>query len=178
MNPVPRLKPEIPLPPYAYIPSSLLPHPTSHPLGHQYGSEIQAPTFFDAGQWRNCIPFLLGIDLFNNGYYWEAHESWEMLWRCTWRGSDAAKFLKALIKLSAAGVKLREVLPAGVRSHAGRAKELLQELSGRHGRYMGLELSALTALADRFLEAATALEIDSAPAERYFWMFPAMEEGQ
>ncbi|TGQ49534.1 DUF309 domain-containing protein, partial [Mesorhizobium sp. M1C.F.Ca.ET.210.01.1.1] len=24
--------------------------------------------------------FRWGIDLFNHGYYWEAHEAWEPLW--------------------------------------------------------------------------------------------------
>ncbi|MER9007639.1 DUF309 domain-containing protein [Mesorhizobium sp. M0862] len=25
--------------------------------------------------------FRWGIDLFNHGYYWEAHEAWEPLWQ-------------------------------------------------------------------------------------------------
>nr|WP_244447982.1 DUF309 domain-containing protein [Neorhizobium vignae] len=50
----------------------------------------------------------MGQDLFNHGYYWEAHEAWEGLWQAAKRGSQLRAFLKGLILLSAAGVKIRE----------------------------------------------------------------------
>ena len=62
-------------------------------------------------------PFLLGVDLFNHGYYWEAHEVWEGLWRTIDRSDPRSAFLQGLIHLAAAGVKVREGQPAGVRSH-------------------------------------------------------------
>jgi hypothetical protein len=68
--------------------------------------------------------FLWGVDLFNAGCYWEAHEVWESLWHAAGRTGPAADFLKGLIKLAAAGVKLREGRPAGLRRHAERAREL------------------------------------------------------
>jgi predicted metal-dependent hydrolase len=52
--------------------------------------------------------FLWGQDLFNHGYYWEAHEAWEGLWQTANRGTPLRAFLKALILLSAAGIKIRE----------------------------------------------------------------------
>jgi hypothetical protein len=68
--------------------------------------------------------FCWGIDLFNGGCYWEAHETWEALWHAAGRVGPTADFLKGLIKLAAAGVKLREGRPAGLRRHADRAREL------------------------------------------------------
>jgi hypothetical protein len=66
--------------------------------------------------------------LFNHGFYWEAHEAWESLWHAVGRQGPVAAWLKALIKLAAAGVKAREGNPAGVARHATRALELLAEV--------------------------------------------------
>ena len=65
-------------------------------------------------------------DLFNNGYYWEAHEAWEGLWHAYRRSGAKADFVKGLIKLSAAGVKAREGNASGVSRHARRAVELFR----------------------------------------------------
>ena len=67
-----------------------------------------------------------GFDLFNHGYYWEAHEAWERRWVAENRQGALADLLKGLIKLAAAGVKARAGKPAGVRRHARRAEELFQ----------------------------------------------------
>ena len=64
------------------------------------------------------------IDLFNHGYYWEAHEAWEAIWIALGRRGAQADFIKALIKLTAAGVKLRQRRPRGAVRHARRAAEL------------------------------------------------------
>jgi uncharacterized protein len=68
--------------------------------------------------------FLRGVALFNAGYYWEAHEVWEGLWHAYGRRGVLADVVKALIKVAAAGVKVREGQEHGVRTHAGRAAEL------------------------------------------------------
>ncbi len=47
--------------------------------------------------------FAWGQDLFNHGYYWEAHEAWEGLRQIANRGSPLRAFLKGLILLSATG---------------------------------------------------------------------------
>jgi predicted metal-dependent hydrolase len=41
-----------------------------------------------------------GIDLFNDGHYWEAHEAWEADWMPDRRGSDSG-FFKGLIQVAA-----------------------------------------------------------------------------
>ena len=66
--------------------------------------------------------FRRGIDLFNAGYYWEAHEVWEEVWHACGRRGTRADILRALIKLAAAGVKVREQQEHGVRTHAQRSR--------------------------------------------------------
>ena len=73
--------------------------------------------------------FRFGVDLFNHGYYWEAHEVWEGLWHACGRKGTLADFLKGLIRLAAAGVKAREGNPTGVIRHARRAEELFSHTS-------------------------------------------------
>jgi hypothetical protein len=138
--------PDEPLPPYAFVPGRA-PHPTSDPAGHSFGKAHAPPEPLDPGRWSASKPYLYGIDLFNAGYYWEAHEQLEGLWRAAGRKGPVADFLKALIKLAAAGVKHREGKPAGVRSHAARAAELLRGL-GPEGAFLGLPVNGLRELAE------------------------------
>jgi hypothetical protein len=72
--------------------------------------------------------FTWGCELFNHGYYWEAHEAWEGIWQVADRGSPLRSLLKALILLSAAGVKIREGKRPAAMRHAGRAAGLLRQL--------------------------------------------------
>ena len=61
-----------------------------------------------ADGWALSPAYLRGVELFNAGYYWEAHESWEALWHAHGRRGPTAGVLQGLIKLAAAGVKIRE----------------------------------------------------------------------
>lgn len=146
---MPRLVPERELPPYAFVPGRS-PHPVSDPRGHSHGLAPEQAAPPDPKRWRDCLPYLYAIDLFNHGYYWEAHEVWEGLWHACGRRGTTADFLKGLIKLAAAGVKVREGRAEGVRSHARRAAELFgqvaRELEG-DASYLGLSLRALIDLA-------------------------------
>jgi hypothetical protein len=124
--PIRRLLPEEPLPPYAFVPGQG-PHPESDPAGHSFGRQ-RPRAALDSYRWRECQPYLYGIDLFNAGYYWEAHAEWESLWLEAGRRGPVADFLKGLIQLAAAGVKEREGIPAGRVGHACRAAELWRSL--------------------------------------------------
>jgi hypothetical protein len=146
---VPRLVPEEPLPPYAFVPGRF-PHPISDSEGHRFGVELAAEKI-DPERWQQSRIYLLGLDLFNRGYYWESHVAWESLWLGCGRKGVTAAFLKGLIKLAAAGVKAREGRPQGVRSHCGRAANLWQGVCGAlrpEARFfMGLAIADLVALA-------------------------------
>jgi hypothetical protein len=145
----PRYLPDEPLPPYTFVPGQQ-PHPVSDPAGHSFGVTHAPPAPLVPERWRECHDYLRGLDLFNNGYYWEAHEAWEGLWHAAGRKGAVADFLKGLIKLAAAGVKQLEGKPKGVKSHARRAAELWR--GARGGAFLGLPVQALVELAERVVE--------------------------
>jgi hypothetical protein len=143
MDPALRLLPERPLPPYTYVPGRN-PHPVRDPGGHLHGRPPEAPPAPDPARWRASAPYLYGIDLYNRGYYWEAHEAWESLWHACGRNGPTADFLRALIRLAAAGFKVREGRPNGCLRHAAAAAGILGGLAAEAGqRFMGLDLAAL-----------------------------------
>ena len=119
----PRLLPDRPFPPYAYVPGDT-PHPTRDPGGHSYGAALEIPEPPDPEDWRACRDYLYGIDLFNHGFYWEAHEAWEGLWVASGRRGPTATYLQALISLAAAGLKARSGSARGMRANAGKAVRL------------------------------------------------------
>lgn len=45
---------------------------------------------------------MLGCDLYNHAFWWEAHEVWEAVWRRTDRTGTLGRFFKTLIQVSAA----------------------------------------------------------------------------
>ena len=142
----PRLVPDRALPPYAYLPGRQ-PHPIRDPRGHSFGIKPDDPEPPDPRRWQACRTYLYGIDLFNHGYYWEAHEVLEALWRACHRRGPMGMFFKALIALAAAGLKLRAGNLRGVRGHARRAADLFDkialEVGSDEARYMGLDVLAL-----------------------------------
>jgi hypothetical protein len=143
---IPRYVPEAALPPYSYV-SGKFPHPKRDAAGHSYG--VLAPTVppCQPRRWADCRTYLRGVDLFNHGYYWEAHEEWELLWNAAGRRGPVADFLKGLIILACAGVKAREGRVAGVRRLAQRAGELFRQTArgpvAQNDTAMGLSLPAL-----------------------------------
>jgi hypothetical protein len=146
-----RYLPDEPLPPYTHVPG-VTPHPVSDPRGHSHGRPAERPAAPDPERWQECRGFLRGVDLFNAGYFWEAHEVWEGLWHACGRTGVVATFLKGLIKLAAAGVKHLQGNPAGVRSHACRATALFRGLAAAD-RLLGLRLAELAELAEAVCRA-------------------------
>ena len=139
------------LPPYSYVPGHA-PHPVSDPAGHMHGSEHEPAEPLQPEAWDESAEYLYAIDLFNHGYYWEAHEAWESLWLSAGRTGRVGSFLKGLIKLAAAGVKAREGNPTGVSRHAKRAKELLS--GERSAKFCGLNVAKTTGFAEQLLDEA------------------------
>lgn len=142
MSNIPRYCPDRPLPPYSYVPG-LNPHPTSDPRGHSFGLHEPPPVPLDESSFHTSATYLYAIDLFNHGFYWESHEAWEALWHAAGRHGRTADFLKGLIKLAAAGVKVREGRAAGVKQHAQRAAELFRSVATASDRMFGLRLDVL-----------------------------------
>ena len=118
------------LPPYAFVPGGSWPHPNR--AERRDGAEA------------NSEPFARGVTLFNAGYYWEAHEAWEVVWHSHQRRGPTADLVKALIKLAAAGVKVRQRQPNGVVTHALRAASLIDVVRRTEGAdFLGLDLDRL-----------------------------------
>ena len=146
-------------PPYSYVPGHF-PHPISDPAGHSFGLSVSKPNPVDPANWRASPEYRRGIELFDHGFYWEAHEVWESLWHAANRTGLIADFLKALIKLAAAGVKVRAGNTAGVISHARRAKQLFRQVAQAYrpalsidSRWLGCDLEHLIAFANNIAAA-------------------------
>jgi uncharacterized protein len=156
-----RLLPDRPFPPYAYVPSHT-PHPTRDPAGHRYGAAFALPEPPDPEEWRACRDYLYGIDLFNNGFYWEAHEAWEGLWVACGRRGPTATYLQALINLAAAGFKARSGSARGMRANAAKAlrlfKSVVSQLGSHRTRYMGLDIRALADVAGTIAKSPQTTE--------------------
>jgi hypothetical protein len=164
----PRLLPDRPLPPYTYVPGRT-PHPTRDPGGHLHGRPPVRTPPPDPRHWRASPTYLHGIDLFNHGYYWEAHEAWEALWHASGRTGPAATFLQALIRLAAAGFKVREGRPAGRVRHAEAAAAAFEALAGSAGpRFMGLAPADLAREAAAIAAGDPAAMVPAAPAGPVF----------
>ena len=164
---LPRYLPDVPLPPYAHVPGRT-PHPVSDPRGHSFGHAPERAAAPDPDDWRGCRDYLRGLDLFNHGFYWEAHEVWEQLWHACGRAGPTADFLKGLIKLAAAGVKVREGRPRGVVGHARAAADLFRRGGPPDRRRFGLSLGELTRFAETVADAPPASPDPAAPAEVVF----------
>ena len=178
-----RLLPSVNPPDYAFYPGSGLPHPIRDPKGHSYGRKHtlgSGPKALCNDTWADNRNFLLAVDFFNMGFYWEAHEEWERLWRVSGADTTVGRFLKGLIKLSAAGVKVRERSIHGVRRHAASAGEMFADVAAEADldAYCGLEFTRLQFAADRAAQLAYKKEhAPGAPVRVFpFLLQPQMED--
>ena len=97
-----------PFPPYRFLPfrsGAPLPHPRNDPAGHSYGQDEECLPGFTPADWSTCEPYLYGIDLFNHGYWWEAHEALETVWLAAGRATRCGRFVQGLIQLAGAQLK-------------------------------------------------------------------------
>jgi hypothetical protein len=137
-----RYAPERPLPPYAYVPGGALPHPTQDPRGHSYRAEPPPrPEYLAPGRWRENQDYLYGVDLYNAGFLWEAHEVWEGLWHGAKHDPVQSDVLQGLIQCAAAALKVPMGQPRGLERLARAGTERLEGAARRAGGpCMGLEL--------------------------------------
>lgn len=165
-----RLLPSAELPKYTYVPGTDTPHPIRDPRGHSYGRKGRTSKPLVAEAWADNRNFLLAIDYFNFGYYWEAHDEWERLWRVSGPETTVGRFLKGLVKLSAAGIKVREQSIHGVRRHAASAGEVFADVAAEAGsdRYCGLEFTTLQFAADRAAQLSYKQELPAGKPVRVF----------
>jgi hypothetical protein len=146
----PRYQPERVLPRYAYRPGRN-PHPTRGVSGHARESVVPArPSHLPAERWRDNADYLWGVDLYNTGYFWEAHEAWEGLWRAAERDRAQRRFLQGLIQCAAACLKAAIGDDESCLRLAARALTRLRQVPADDaGLYMGLALPAFMTAFER-----------------------------
>ena len=167
---VPRLLPSVDLPGYTYTTGQGLPHPYRDPKGHSHGKKNRTVKPLIANRWAESPAYLLALDRFNHGFYWEAHDEWERLTRVSNPEALVGRFLKGLVKMAAAGLKVREQSVHGVRRHAASAGEVFADVAAECGEdhYCGLELTTLQFAADRAAQLSYKRELPSGEALRVF----------
>lgn len=136
----PRYAPDRPFPPYAFLPGRD-PHPTRHPEGHSY-TPAEAPGTYAAPEaWRDNVEYRFGVDLYNHGYLWEAHEAWEGLWHAAKHDELQAEHLQGLIQCAAAALKIAMDQPRGLERLAELGTARLERVAREAGpHFMGLDL--------------------------------------
>jgi hypothetical protein len=128
------------LPAYRHLPGQT-PHPTRDPKGHSYGHPEPDLPDLNHEDWRKSEEYLYGIDLFNEGYWWECHEALEGLWLTAGTGSPAGHVLQAVIQCAAAHLKAFTDRPQGAMR--------LHDHSLKHARWsgdrkLGLDMDGMT----------------------------------
>lgn len=140
-------------PRYRFV-RGLNPHPFRDPEGHSYALQQPESEPLSDKNWKTNESYLRGIDLYHNGYLWEAHEAWEALWRVAEDDSLEANFLQALILNAAAQIKAHQCNPIGVKAHSQGARWRLarirsQGYDGSESRFMGVDIASLIAQVKR-----------------------------
>ncbi len=123
----PRLCFQIPLPPEPYLPG-LSPPPSRHPL-EPWSGEFQQNLlghFPNPALCKRNLIYLFGIDLYHNGFFWEAHEAWEKIWRQVKSHPVTGSCLKGLIQHTAALLKIKVKNLQGAQSLSRKAISYFQ----------------------------------------------------
>lgn len=82
-----------------------MPHPRRNPRGHSYRQPEPKAQAFPSEDWQKSQDYLYGVDLYNFGYWWECHETFEALWHAVGHKTEQGNFFQALIQIAAANLK-------------------------------------------------------------------------
>jgi predicted metal-dependent hydrolase len=100
----------------------------------------------------------LGIDLFNEGRFFECHEAWEEIWK---RADGEAKlFYQGLIQAAVAILHAQRGNLEGAQSLYDKARVKLDPIPDEH---MGIALGELRAALAEFIEVAIRREASPLP---------------
>lgn len=139
-----------PFPSYRFVPGKT-PHPTRDPEGHSYNKHPEKLAAFKSGQWQSCDEYLYGIDLFNHGYWWEAHEALEAVWVAAGRQTETGLFIQGLIQIAVAHLKNFQ----GFNDVAKRmATEGLEKMKRINGIFLGINVAVFRNAVTAFFKTA------------------------
>jgi len=141
-----------PFPSNRYIPGQGM-----HPRKSPYGSHIpELPTSsikFGAKTWRDSFRYLYAIDLFNYGYWWEAHEVLEDLWIVTGKETLTGRFIQGLIQICAALLKETQSIHSGALRLAEKG---LSKILLRPDVFLGLDVTRFRDCVESFLSGESS----------------------
>ena len=115
-----------------------MPHPVIDPKGHSYGKKPPRLKYQPSEEWSRNEEYLFGIDLYNDQFWWEAHEAWEAVWQTTQKTDDQGRFLQGLIQISAVMIKWWTKNKTGMKKLFQEGRLKLNSLS--ENRFMGTGL--------------------------------------
>ena len=136
----------IDLPEFRYIPGHKLKQKS--PVKGAHLPELPPPVSLSAKSWQDSAHYLYAIDLFNYGYWWEAHEVLEVLWVIAKRETPTGIFIQGLIKISAAFLKESQALHEAALSLSAKG---LSRLHSKSGLFMGLYVAPFLGEVEAFL---------------------------
>jgi len=103
--------------------------------------------------------FEQGIDLFNQGRFFECHEAWEEIWKRS--DGEAKLFYQGLIQAAVAILHAQRGNLEGARSLYQKASAKLDSIPHQH---MGLAVGELRVELSRFIEIASRADGSPLPA--------------
>jgi hypothetical protein len=129
-------------PPYVFVPGKN-PHPKKSG-GHMEGEADPLVARIDPIYPEKSESFRYSLDLYNFGYFWESHVYFEALWNAHGRAGSIADFLKGMIKLGAAGVKIHLGQNQSAIGHFIRARDLFVGVMNVEGpEFLGIDLAII-----------------------------------
>ncbi len=139
-----------PLPAYRHLPFRN-PHPFLDRDGHSYGEVLTPSACFDTENWRVHEDYLYAVDLFNHGFWWEAHERLKQVSIGAGRESATGRFVEGLIQVAAALLKLYMNEPAPARTLADLGLKNLRR--AERNPYLGIDAASLQDAVNKALAA-------------------------
>jgi hypothetical protein len=141
---------KIPLPDRKFIPGQGI-HPDKDPQGSHIPEVNVENVEFTPERWQNAQRYLYAIDLFNHGFWWEAHEVLEGLWIQTGRTTPLARFIQGIIQISAALLKDPKSMPRGTSRLLANG---LSKLGSQSGIYLGIHVETFCKEVENYFKKA------------------------
>ncbi|TMD31201.1 MAG: DUF309 domain-containing protein [Chloroflexi bacterium] len=123
--------------------------------GGRQGSAQARSRWFDRSRGRPPVPSLFvtpglrrGVELFNSGRYWDAHEVWEHEWMPDRKGPESG-FYKGLIQVAAGCLHYTRRNRRGAVNKWRSGADYLRPYLPEHG---GISLAPLVSAVDGYLE--------------------------
>lgn len=152
-----RYCPSMEFPPYSFIPTkNLSPNKIG---GYREGIADPISKTLDKSNYAEHKEYLFAIDLINNGYYWESHVYFESIWHAHHRKGAIASYCKALVKMAAGAIKIKQGrIDSAERLFEGANENLINLPVGF---YLGIEIKELISLSKRWIiEGQKEIKLD------------------